>query len=38
MSDASIKYLSELGEKCIQTLLEKNFKTLDYLRRVTALM
>ena len=38
MSDASIRYLSELGEKCIQTLLEKNFKTLDYLRRVTALM
>lgn len=38
MSDKSIKYLSELGECCIQALLEKNFKTLDYLRRVTALM
>lgn len=38
MSEKSIKYLSTLGEVCIQTLLEKNFKTLDYLRRVTALM
>lgn len=37
MSDASIKYLSELGERCTETLLDKSFKTLDYLRKVTAL-
>ena len=37
MSDNAIKYLSELGEKCVSILLDKNFKTLEYLRRVTAL-
>ncbi len=37
MSDESIKYLSKLGEYCIEILFEKNFKTLDYLRKVTAL-
>lgn len=37
MSDNAIKYLSELGEKCVGILLDKKFKTLDYLRRVTAL-
>lgn len=38
MTEASINYLSELGESCVRLLLEKDFKTLDYLRRVTALM
>lgn len=37
MSEESIKYLSKLGEYCTETLFEKNFKTLDYLRKVTAL-
>lgn len=37
MSDASIRYLSELGEHNLQILLDKKYKTLDYLRKVTAL-
>lgn len=37
MSEASLRYLSELGEKCVEILLDKKFKTLDYLRKVTAL-
>lgn len=37
MSEASIRYLSELGEKCVEILLDKKYKTLDYLRKVTAL-
>lgn len=37
MSEASIKYLSELGESCLGILLDKEFKTLKYLRSVTAL-
>lgn len=38
MSEQSIKYLSELGEKCINVILDKDFKTLDYLRKVTSLI
>ncbi len=38
MSETSIRYLSTLGEKCTEFLLEKHFKTLDYLRKVTALI
>ncbi len=34
MSDASIRYLSEIGERCTETMLERSFKTLDYLRKV----
>ena len=34
MSDSSIRYLSEIGERCTETLLERSFKTLDYLRKV----
>lgn len=34
MSDNSIRYLSEIGEKSIEVLLERSFKTLDYLRKV----
>ncbi len=37
MSQPAIRYLSTLGEHCIGILLDKSFKTLDYLRRVTAL-
>lgn len=37
MSDASLRYLSELGEHNLQVLLDKKFKTLEYLRKVTAL-
>ncbi len=37
MSDSSIRYLSYLGEYCIKILLDKDFKTLDYLRKVTSL-
>lgn len=37
MSASSTKYLSELGEHCIEILLERKFKTLDYLRKVTSL-
>lgn len=37
MSDSSIKYLSTLGEYNLQILLDKKFKTLEYLRKVTAL-
>lgn len=37
MSPSSIDYLSALGERCIEVLLDKNFKTLDYLKKVTAL-
>lgn len=37
MSPASITYLSELGERCTEVLLDKRFKTLDYLKKVTAL-
>lgn len=37
MSDTSIKYLSQLGERSVEILLDKKFKTLDYLRKVTAL-
>ncbi len=37
MSDAAIKYLSQIGERSIEILLDKKYKTLDYLRKVTAL-
>lgn len=37
MSEASLKYLSELGEKCVEIMFDKKFKTLEYLRKVTAL-
>lgn len=37
MSENSLLYLSKLGENCIEVLLDKKFKTLDYLRKVTAL-
>lgn len=37
MSEKSIAYLSLLGEQCIEILLEKNFKTLKYLKNVTSL-
>lgn len=37
MSPSSTKYLSTLGEHCIEILLERKFKTLDYLRKVTSL-
>ncbi len=37
MSEKSISYLSSLGEQCIEILLEKNFKTLKYLKNVTSL-
>lgn len=37
MSDKSISYLSTLGEKFIGILLERDFKTLDYLKKVTSL-
>ena len=37
MSDAALSYLSQLGEACIGILLDKNFKTLDYLRNVMSL-
>ena len=37
MSTSSTKYLSTLGEHCIEILLERKFKTLDYLRKVTSL-
>lgn len=37
MSDPALKYLSAIGEHCVGILLDKNFKTLDYLRKVTAL-
>ena len=37
MHASSTKYLSEIGERCIEQLLEKNFKTLSYLRKVTSL-
>lgn len=33
----SVKYLSEVGENCIETIFEHRFKTLEYLRKVTAL-
>ncbi len=33
----SLKYLSEVGENCIETIFEHRFKTLEYLRKVTAL-
>lgn len=37
MSETAINYLSSLGEKSIEVLLDKRFKTLDYLRNVTSL-
>lgn len=37
MSEAAMEYLSQIGERCIEILFDKRFKTLDYLRRVTAL-
>lgn len=37
MSDASLDYLSEVGERCVEALFEKKYKTLDYLRRVTSI-
>lgn len=37
MSPEALKYLSILGENCIRALLEKDYKTLDYLRKVTNL-
>lgn len=37
MSPSSILYLSKLGEHNIEVMLDKKFKTLDYLRRVTSL-
>lgn len=33
----SVKYLSEVGENCIEVIFEHRFKTLEYLRKVTAL-
>ncbi len=37
LSDNGLKYLSRLGEYCIECYLEKKFKTLEYLKKVTAL-
>lgn len=37
LSPKSVAYLSEVSERCAEVLLEHNFKTLDYLRKVTAL-
>ncbi len=37
MSEKAISYLSALGEQCIEILLEKNFKTLKYLKNVISL-
>lgn len=37
MQPTATKYLSEIGERCVEQLLEKSFKTLSYLRRVTSL-
>lgn len=37
LPNASCTYLSHLGEYCIETYLEKHFKTLDYLKKVCTL-
>lgn len=37
LPEASLKYFSSLGEYCIEAYLEKHFKTLDYLKKVSAL-
>lgn len=37
LPDASCKYLSRLGEYCIECYLERHFKTLDYLKKVCLL-
>lgn len=37
LSEQSLRYLSQLGEYCLELQLEKHLKTLDYLKKVRAL-